>query len=273
MLPKASTILFILFPGHILNAMFPHHKPLGRVLGLVAVAGLLVAPVSAHAQLSAEFEAGAAFTSRNDVRIPNATGTAFSFVRDLPSDPVLALRGRLTLALGVRHEVSFLAAPLTVRATGTVNRPIQFEGVTFEAGAPLDGTYTFNSYRLTYRYRLVRGARFGLGVGVTAKIRDARVALANTAASSEKTDFGFVPLLNLDLVWRAAGPLALRIQGDALAAPQGRAEDVLVALEVGLGRHLAAYGGYRLLEGGADVPSVYSFAWFNYLVVGVRLAS
>jgi hypothetical protein len=64
-------------------------------------------------------------------------------------------------------------------------------------GIPLDATYTFNSYRLTYRYHLHEGPRSSAWVGFTAKIRDAEIALAQGATASRKDDLGFVPLLHV----------------------------------------------------------------------------
>jgi len=62
--------------------------------------------------------------------------------------------------------------------------------------------------------------------------------------------------------------LGFLLAGDALAAPQGRAEDVLLALQYRPGDDLMLRLGYRILEGGADNDEVYSFTLINYLVVG-----
>ena len=59
------------------------------------------------------------------------------------------------------------------------------------------------------------------------------------------------------------------MDGDALAAPQGRAEDVLIAATYEVSDNLAIRAGYRILEGGADNDEVYNFALFNYASVGV----
>ena len=58
---------------------------------------------------------------------------------------------------------------------------------------------------------------------------------------------------------------------DALAAPQGRAEDVLIAATWRARDTLALRVGYRTVEGGADNDAVYSFAWFHYVVVGLAI--
>ncbi|MEZ5198339.1 MAG: hypothetical protein R2764_18705 [Bacteroidales bacterium] len=46
---------------------------------------------------------------------------------------------------------------------------------------------------------------------------------------SEKTNVGFVPIINFRLFWSIGDNFGLLLDGDALAAPQGRAEDVLIA--------------------------------------------
>ncbi len=62
------------------------------------------------------------------------------------------------------------------------------------------------------------------------------------------------------------------LEGDALASPggQGRAEDVLLALFYRLNDRLSLKAGYRILEGGADVESVYNFTLLNYVIAGAE---
>lgn len=56
---------------------------------------------------------------------------------------------------------------------------------------------------------------------------------------------------------------------DASAAPQGRAIDLAATLDYRPTPRWRVVGGYRTIEGGADVDSVYAFAWLNTLVSGV----
>ena len=60
----------------------------------------------------------------------------------------------------------------------------------------------------------------------------------------------------------------LLFEGDALAAPQGRAEDVLLAATYKINRKIALKAGYRILEGGADNDEVYNFSLINYISAG-----
>jgi hypothetical protein len=109
-----------------------------------------------------------------------------------------------------------------------------------------------------------------VGLGITAKIRDAEVRLEDEEKSSSNTDFGFVPLLNFRIEWLFSEKMSLLLEGDALASPggQGRAEDVLLAFFYRMGDNISLKAGYRILEGGADVESVYNFTLINYLIVG-----
>jgi hypothetical protein len=70
-------------------------------------------------------------------------------------------------------------------------------------------------------------------------------------------------------LWNIDDTFGLLLYGDALAAPQGRAEDVLIAATYKLSERLGIRAGYRILEGGADNAEVYNFSWFNYASVGI----
>ena len=168
-----------------------------------------------------------------------------------------------------RHTLSLLIAPFETKSEGIVPNDILFEGVVFPANAKLVGTYKFNSYRLTYRYDIVKNPRFEFGLGFTAKIRDAKIALSSPGLASEKTNVGFVPIINFRLLSKIDDKFGLLLDGDALAAPQGRAEDVLIAATYNLTDSFGIRAGYRILEGGAGNDEVYNFALFHYACVGI----
>jgi len=218
---------------------------------------------------TAELEGGAVFSGYNNARIPNVGGTLVSLSRDLDIAAKAFYRLRLSYALSRRHELSLLYAPLTLKATGKLPAAVNFTGVLFPQGSEVDGIYTFNSYRLTYRYRLVDRAGLSLDIGFTAKVRDAEIALAAPGLNASKTNVGFVPLLHLRLAWEWGARLGLLLEADAAAAKQGRAEDVLLALTWRLSPRAQLRFGYRFVEGGADVDEVYNFAWIHYVAAGL----
>ena len=145
-----------------------------------------------------------------------------------------------------------LFAPLSISSKGNLNRDLIFQGETFSANKPLETTYKFNSYRLFYRYDFLRNDELEIGIGFTAKIRDAKIAVKGDGLESEKTNVGFVPIIHFRLLWKFAKQFAFLLDGDALAAPQGRAEDILAALLFTVSDKIDIKAGYRILEGGAD---------------------
>ena len=232
---------------------------------------ILAFSLSIHARSQARIglETGLVFTGYNDVRIPGDEGTFFSMKDDLLPKTTFFYRVTAGYTISSRHTISLLYAPLTVKSEGSKAGDLFFEGVVFPAGTALEGTYKFNSYRLTYRYDIVKKPRFELGLGFTAKIRDAKIELSSPGLSSEKTNVGFVPIINFRLLWNVADRFGLLLYGDALAAPQGRAEDVLVAATYQLSDCFEIRAGYRILEGGADNDEVYNFSLFHYATAGL----
>jgi hypothetical protein len=241
-------------------------------LGVVVLAcGVFASNTAAADEVELDFEAGVAAASANVVRIPGAGGTRFSLVEDLESPLVPAFRVRAGYRIAERHLITALYAPLSLNASGAFDRDVVFQGETFAAGDPVLATYRFDSYRLTYRFSFVRDDELELAAGVTAKIRDAEISLYG-ADSASKTNTGFVPLVNVFAHYRpGGGVLGILLEADALAAPQGRAEDVSVAVTWDVRNEVTLRAGYRMLEGGADNDEVYNFAWLHYGVVGVAL--
>lgn len=226
-------------------------------------------PVLGHAQFSVDAETGIVFTGLNHVRIPGDQGTFISFSGELESNPKMYGRVRAAYRFKARNEMVLLFAPLKIKYNGSVERDVFFQGINYPAGSQLNATYKFNSYRASYRYYLLDRNKLEVGVGLTLKIRDALIGLESGELQSDKTDFGFVPLINFVVRWHPTDRFGMLLDGDALAAPQGRAEDVLAAVTYKWSENIFMKAGYRILEGGADNKTVYTFSLFHYAVVGV----
>jgi len=239
----------------------------------LAASVLMFTPVSTTVAQSAsafmiELEAGLVWQSRNDVQIPNdESGTRFSLVDLVGKGPWPAGRLYLTWNINRRHALRALLAPLASTETGLFTEPVDFAGQTYQPGAPVQTTYKFNSWRLSYRYRFVDRERLRLWIGATAKIRDAKIELRQTGTSSKDTDVGFVPLAHLAADWRFASRWHGLFDFDGLAGGPGRAFDVALKAGYDLSRNWSLGAGYRTVEGGADVEAVYNFAWFHYALV------
>ncbi len=244
----------------------------GNVTAALGLAVLLSAPRQAGAgEWVAELETGIAWATRNDVRIPGAGGTGLSLVRDLDARAAPVFRARMGAVLASRHRLSLAWAPVRLEARGTLPGDVRFAGEDFAAGSSVLARYKFDSYRFTYRYALVRSSPLDLELGATAFVRDAAISLQG-ARYAEKANVGLVPLLSIRLEWRLSPPVSLLLDGDALAARQGRAEDVLVALRAQVRPGVHLHAGYRIIEGGADNAEVYNFALVNQVVVGLTVS-
>ena len=252
-----------------------------RVIHAAAVAATMGLALAAPARgqegrptprLELEVEAGPVWQSRNTAQIPNdESATRFSLVSVVGKGPWTAVRGYVTWNVNERHGLRLLLAPLSIRESGTLAQPVRFAGQSYAPGTPVEAEYTFNSYRLSYRYRVRETTRTSAWVGFTAKVRDATIALEQGATASRKDDLGFVPLLHLAGEWRMTPRWFATVDADALAGGPGRAEDVAVKVGYRATPRLSLHAGYRMVEGGADVPSTYSFAWLHYAVAALRV--
>lgn len=219
-------------------------------------------------RFEAELEVGPVWQSRNKVEIPNdGAATRFSLEELAGNGAWGAGRLSFTWNINHRHGVRLLAAPLSYTETGAFDRPVTFAGETYIAFAPTEGTYQFNSWRATYRYRFWTGERWKWWVGFTAKVRDAKIELQQGATTSKDADVGFVPLLYLRGDYRFSERWHFLFELDALGGGPGRAEDLSLRLGYDINESWGLAFGYRTVEGGVDVDDVYNFAWFNYGVV------
>ncbi len=247
----------------------------------VVLAGALALASAAHANESAwrpprapvprdawrvTLEVGPLWTTRNDVRIPGDTGTDLALDDLTGSGAFFSGRAWVDWRWRARHAWRLTAAPLSFSGTSTLARTTDFAGTTFAAGAATEGSYRFDTYRLTYRYLLHQRPTFRLHVGGTLLVRSAEIELRQGALSARKTDLGLVPLLHVDAEWCLAPGWRLTADLDGLAAPQGRAFDLGVNLHRRLSRHVEVGVGYRTIEGGADNDEVYTFAWTHAAV-------
>lgn len=230
--------------------------------------------LSTYAQLRLDLESGAVLgTTYNEVRIPNTGGTLFDLSDELTAKPTVFYRIRAGYAFGNRHTVSALYAPLTVRYTGQFSRDVNYNNVLFPAAQPLTAFYQFNSYRLTYRYDFVARERWRVGIGLTAKVRDASIRLRGETNSRDTRfdDLGFVPLINFYVAYQPDNRWRILLEGDALGSKFGRAEDIFAGAAYQLTERLGLKAGYRVVEGGANVDSIYNFTWINYASAGILL--
>ncbi len=241
------------------------------VLGLFLACSVF-SPSSVSAQedsrFSLELEAGPTWQSNNTVQIPNTEfGTRFSLEDLVGSGPWAAGRIYFTWNINQKHSLRLLAAPLSYTETGIFDETVDFAGESYQPGVPTEATYQFNSWRIGYRWKFKDGDKWTLWLGFTAKVRDAKIELAQGDTTSKDTDVGFVPLLAFAADYRFADQWRLIFDFEGLAGGPGRAFDVALKLGYDINDRWSVTAGYRTVEGGVDIDDVYNFAWFQYAVV------
>lgn len=95
-------------------------------------------------------------------RSNTSAGTSFSLKDLAEQGPWLAGRIYFTWNISPRNGVRLLLAPLSYTETGIFEGLVDFAGASYLAEIPTEATYEFNSWRLTYRYKLKDGDRWML---------------------------------------------------------------------------------------------------------------
>jgi hypothetical protein len=230
---------------------------------------LVVSAVSANRNADKYFrfdiEGALAWQALNRNQVPNSDlGTRFDLA-DFKKSAIFAPRFYLTYQVRPSHSLKAMVFPFQTEGIKTFDSDVNFDGVNFVSGQPITGKYRFHSYRLTYQYEFLKNDSWILKAGFTAKIRNALIALSQNSTMREYSNVGFVPLLNFNARYLLSSDWRLEFDMDALAAPQGRAEDITFQGWYSLSPDWEFGVGYRTLEGGADNSKVYTFAWFHFL--------
>lgn len=221
-------------------------------------------------RLGIGIESGAFWFSRNEARIPGDSGTTFDLTELTGTGAQAYLRLNLNIGFGERHTLRLLFVPLSQSGTGRLSEPVFFENSEFASALPTQGNYRFNTYRATYRYDFYRDSRWEIGAGAALLVRDAKIELTQGELRESNTDLGLVPLLHFRTAAAVTDRLTAVLDAEGLLAPQGRAFDVSLQADYRLSDSFSLFAGYRFLDGGADTDDVYTFAWVNYLLGGIR---
>jgi hypothetical protein len=224
---------------------------------------------SASAQTFVNIESGALFTNINDIR-SGSNGTLLSLKNDFKTPVSPFLRLRAGYLLKGKNHFSLLYAPLKIVETGTFDKDILFDGKTFKANLPIEAVYKFNSYRFTYNRIIFNKNNFKMGIGLSAKIRDAGFTLKNKDFLSGNFSLGFVPLINLLANWNISKKMGVDFFGDGLAASRGRAIDLSLSGKYCFTKNLQGNIGYRLLDGGTNGTNRYNFIQLHFIFVSLN---
>ena len=110
----------------------------------------------------------------------------------------------------------------------------------------------------------------GFGIGMSAKIRDAGVALKNKEFFIKNFNIGFAPLFNFITNWDISQKIGVDFFGEGIAASKGRAIDLSSSGRYSFTKNLQGNIVYRLLEGGANGTNRYNFIQLHFIFAGLN---
>ena len=145
------------------------------------------------------------------------TGTNFDYVTQ-GGQEILFPIDRYVAGIDIvdRHRVQFLYQPLLVATDVVFREDVTIDGVVFAQDTPMNLSYGFPFYRLSYWFDFVEGDVLDLAAGLSLQLRNAsiRFAAANGEALTVSQNLGPVPAINL--YGRYTDPSGLRLTLDAV---------------------------------------------------------
>lgn len=215
-------------------------------------------------------ETGAVWQNRNDVQIPPNSGGTRLEIDGIDDGPFFHYRLESVYRFNDHHAVRGLYAPSELNVRGRASQDVNFNGTLFPNTQDLAVNYQFNSYRVSYIYGFWGFGENQINLGFTAKARDAKITLSQGTTNESYKNFGLVPLIYFEYQKNFASKWFLNFQVDAAVAPQGRAIDAALKVRRKICENSTLGLGFRTLEGGADNEKVFTFSWFNYVVLDLK---
>jgi len=130
----------------------------------------------------------------------DGTGTTFDFVTEGGQEILYPFeRYNLGFQLDQRHRFSFLYQPLEIVTEVTFRDDVIVDNVTFTSGTPMEVSYGFPFYRITYGYDFFPEDSIDLGVGGALQLRNASIVFKEIDGSqmTVSQNLGPVPAIHL----------------------------------------------------------------------------
>lgn len=163
-----------------------------------------------------------------------------------------------------RHAIVFLYQPLKLTGETVLSEEVVFDGVVFPAGTPLNSTYGFPFWRISYLYDFLRRPGDEVALGASLQIRDATIVFtsADGTLRASRRDVGPVPTIKFRGRWGFDNGVWWGTEIDGMYAPvsvlNGSDQEVTGAildasLRVGYDftKRVSGFFNVRYLAGGA----------------------
>ncbi len=193
-------------------------------------------------------------------------GTRFNYRTEGGQDVLFPFfRLSTDLTFKGRHTIVFLYQPLNLTGETVLTEDTVFDGTVFPAGTPLNSTYGFPFWRISYLYDFLRRQGDEVSLGFSLQIRNATIVFtsADGMLRADRRDVGPVPLIKFRGRWGFDNGVWWGTEIDGIYAPisgiNGSDEEITGALldaslRVGYDftRRVSGFFNVRYLGGGAE---------------------
>jgi hypothetical protein len=149
-------------------------------------------------------------------------GTYFDYVEAGGQDVLFPFhRLSLDLKFKSKHHLLFLYQPLSLVTRETLRDDLSVDGVTFNSGTPMEFTYNFPFWRLSYLYDFSTSKTAELAFGVSFQIRNATINFQSLDGEQLRStrDIGPVPVLKTRMHREWSNGFVLGFEADGFYAP------------------------------------------------------
>jgi hypothetical protein len=177
--------------------------------------------------------------------------TRFDFVEQGGQDILFPFdRYVANITISDKHKISLLYQPLTVKTNVSFREDVMIDSVLFATGTPMEISYGFPFYRITYSYSFIRTENFSLAGGVALQARNANIIFKSLdgTALTVANNVGPVPSLNLNGRYDFQRGAYLGFDVTGLYASSAIINGASFAFEGSL-LDASLRGGYTLLDG------------------------
>ena len=106
-------------------------------------------------------------------------GSRIDFIEDLGIEKATFKQIKIALRPATKHKLRFEYTPISYEATGSLNRDIIFNGITYPISLPVETDFQWKAYRFAYEWDFVYRDRGFVGLILEAKYTDVETTLAN----------------------------------------------------------------------------------------------
>jgi hypothetical protein len=130
-------------------------------------------------------------------------GTYFSYNKDGGQDNLFAIsRFSLDLSLSDHHSLTFLYQPLSLVTRSLLASDLKVDGLVFPAGTPMQFTYNFPFYRVSWLYDFNVDPENELAIGLSLQIRNATIEFESLDGTLFRSNHNIGPVPILKFRWR-----------------------------------------------------------------------